>query len=122
HHRLVAIDELEGAIAGLFRYRAPLGLFAVAVRLGDVAQRIRPADAVDDGCEQLGALRQGAPDGDAAGRSPTDGQPRTGSVLLRAQLFANIDQIAPGVGFVHQLTGLVPVAAVLAAPAHVRVA
>ena len=43
-------------------------------------------------------------------------------VFLRAQLLAHGDQIAPGVGLVGELPGLVPFAAVFAAAAHIGVA
>src|SRR6267378_5938208 len=43
------------------------------------------------------------------------------SVFLREQILTNGDQIAPGVGLVRQLSGLVPFAPVLAATADISV-
>ena len=43
------------------------------------------------------------------------------SVFLREQILTNGDQIAPGIGLVRQLSGLVPCAPVLAATADIGV-
>src|SRR5438874_13048714 len=43
------------------------------------------------------------------------------SVFLRDQILTNGDQIAPGIGLVRQLSGLVPFAPVLAATADIGV-
>lgn len=120
--RLVAVDGLECAVAGLGRDRAPLGLLTVTVLFRHVTQGIRPADAVDHGGEQIRTFGHGAPDRDAAGRAAADCQMFARRVALRAELLAHGDQVAPGIGLVGELAGLVPFAPVLTAAAHVGVA
>ena len=120
-HRLITVDPLERPIAGGIGDGAPFGLFAVAVLLDHVAQRVRPADPVDHRGEQIRPLGHGASDRDAARRTSADGEMLRRGVFLGDEFFAHGDQIAPGVRLVGELSGLVPFAAVFAAAAHIGV-
>src|ERR1017187_10951383 len=51
---LITVDALERTIACQLRNRSPFRFLSVAILLSDVAQRIRPAYAIDNRCEKIG--------------------------------------------------------------------
>ena len=113
---MITIDALQGPITLRIRDDAPFGFLAIAVLFDHVAQRIRPAHAVDHRREEIRPFGHGAPHGNAARveRPPMARMLRRGGGF-RAQLLAHGDQVAPGVRLVLELSSLVPFAAVLAA-------
>ena len=58
---------------------------------------------------------------DSAGGTPADGQVPGGGIFPGDEFLADRDEVPPSIGFVDQLTGLVPLTAILAAAANVRV-